>query len=84
MKPKRSLLFLKEQTNCPGSDPDQSNPYAYPTSWRYILILTSYLRLGLPSGLFPPVFPIQNLYEQQDVIKIWYRIWYFNVIFWRT
>ena len=25
----------------------------YPTSWRYILILSSHLRLGLPSDLFP-------------------------------
>ena len=25
----------------------------YPTSWRFILILSSHLRLGLPSGLFP-------------------------------
>jgi hypothetical protein len=31
----------------------------HPTSWRSILILSSYLRLGLPSGLFPPGFPIK-------------------------
>ena len=34
----------------------------HPTSWRYILILSSHLRLGLPSGLFPSVFPTTNLY----------------------
>ena len=32
------------------------------TSWRSILILSSYLRLGLPSGLFPSGFPTETLY----------------------
>ena len=31
--------------------------YAHPTSWRSILILSTRLRLGLPSGSFPPVSP---------------------------
>ena len=34
----------------------------HPTSWRSILILSSHLRLGLPSGLFPSGFPSQTLY----------------------
>ena len=29
----------------------------YPTSWRYILISSSHLHLGLPSVSFPQVFP---------------------------
>ena len=29
--------------------------YPHPTSWRSILILSNHLRLGLPSGSFPPV-----------------------------
>ena len=31
--------------------------YPHLTSWRSILILSTHLRLGLPSGLFPPVSP---------------------------
>jgi hypothetical protein len=39
----------------------QSIP-VHPTSWRYTLILSSHLRLGLPSGLFPSDFPTKRLY----------------------
>ena len=34
----------------------------HPTSWRYILILSYHLRLGLPSGLFPSGFLAKNPY----------------------
>ena len=42
------------------ASPIQSS-YPNPTSWRSIL-LSSHLRLGLPSGLFPSVFPTSTLY----------------------
>ena len=34
----------------------------HPTSWRSILILSSHLRLGLPSRLVPSRFPTKTLY----------------------
>ena len=43
------------------ASPIQSS-YPNPTSWRSILILSSHLRLGLPSGLFPSSFPTSTLY----------------------
>ena len=36
--------------------------YPNPTSCRTILILSTHLRLGLPSGLFPSGFPSKTLY----------------------
>ena len=34
--------------------------YPHPTSWRSIIILSSRLRLGLPTGLFPSGFPTKT------------------------
>ena len=36
--------------------------YPHPTSWRSILILSTHLRLGLPSGLLPSVIQINYLF----------------------
>jgi len=36
--------------------------YPHPTSWRYILILSTHVRLGLPIGLLPSSFPSKILY----------------------
>ena len=43
------------------ASPIQST-YPHPTSWRSILILSTHLQLGLPSGLFPSGFPTKTLY----------------------
>ena len=40
----------------------QPNPVHIPTSWRSVLILSTHLRLGLPSGLFPSGFPTKTLH----------------------
>ena len=51
---------------CPPPIPilSQLDPFSapHPTSWRSILILSSHLRLGLPSGLCPSVFLTKTLY----------------------
>ena len=40
----------------------QPNPLHIPTSRRSILILSTHLRLGLPSGLLPSGFPTKTPY----------------------
>jgi hypothetical protein len=53
MEPEGSLLCLQEPSTGPYPEPDQSSPYQ--PILRSILILSTHLCLGLPSGLFPPV-----------------------------
>ena len=67
------------------SSPIQST-YPHPTSWRSILLLSTNLRLGLPSGLFPS--------GVLGIIKCWSSFWepdvfckvesQFSVLFRRT
>ena len=55
-----TALTIVRQMSVSQASPIQSI-YPHPTSWRYILILSTHLRLGLPSGLFPSGFPTKTL-----------------------
>jgi hypothetical protein len=61
MEPEGSLPCSQEPSTSPYSEPDQSNPY-HPISLRSILRLSTHLRLGLTSGLFPSYIPTTILY----------------------
>jgi hypothetical protein len=50
MEPEGSLPRSQEPSTGPYSEPDQSNPFQS-LSLRSVLILSTHLRLGLPSGL---------------------------------
>ena len=58
--------FISTLTNVRHLSLSWANPiqstYPHPTSWRSILILSTHLRLGLPSGLLPSGFPSKTLY----------------------
>ena len=62
----RTLRFITALTSTHHLSLSWANPtqsiYPHPTSWRSILILSTHLRLGLPSGLFPSGFPTKTLY----------------------
>ena len=58
--------FITALTSVRHLSPSWASPiqsiYPHPTSCRSILLLSTHLRLGLPSGLFPSGFPAKNLY----------------------
>ena len=61
--PEGLLRHSQVPVTCPYPEPARSISYPHnPTSWRSILILSSHLRLGLPSCLFPSCFPTKTLY----------------------
>ena len=62
MEAEGSLPHSQEPAALPCSEPDHSSHCPQPTSWRSSLILSSQLRLGLPSGIFPSGFPTKTLY----------------------
>ena len=56
-----TALTSVRHLSLPWASPIQSI-YPHPTSWRSILILSTHLRLSLPSGLFPSGFLTKILY----------------------
>jgi len=58
--------FVTAPTNVRHLSLSQASPiqsiYPHPTYWRSILILSTHLRLGLPSGLLTSGFPTKALY----------------------
>ena len=56
-----TALTSVRQLSLSWASPIQSI-YPHPTSWRSVLILSTHLRLGLPSGLLPSGFPSKNFY----------------------
>ena len=58
-----TALTSVRHLSLPWASPIQSI-YPHPTSWRSILILSTHLHLGLPSGLLPTGFPTKTLYTR--------------------
>ena len=55
-----TALAIVRHLSLSWANPIQSI-YPHPTSWWSILILSTHLHLGLPSGLFPTSFPTKTL-----------------------
>jgi hypothetical protein len=63
MEPESPSPYPQVPATCLYPEPTPTSLHKPPpTSWRSILILSSYLRLGLPNGLFPSGFPTNTLY----------------------
>jgi hypothetical protein len=60
-EPEGSLPCSQEPSTGPYPEPDRSSSY-HSISLRSILIMSTHLRLGIPSGLFPSGFPTNIVY----------------------
>jgi hypothetical protein len=61
-EPEGSSPYLQQPVISPYPEPTGSTLHPQPVFLRSILITSSHLRLGLPSGLFPSGFPTNTLY----------------------
>jgi len=59
---RRFIIAFTGASHLSLNEPDQSSPCPHLTSLRSILILSSHLRLGLPSGLYTSDFPSKIQY----------------------
>jgi hypothetical protein len=58
MEPEGSLPYSQKPATGPYSEPaESSSPHSIPVSLRFILMLSSHIRLDLPSGIFPSGVP---------------------------
>jgi len=55
----------------------------HPTSWRFVLILSTHVHLGLPSGRFLSGFPTKNLYTPL-FSPLWATCPFFSIFITRT
>jgi hypothetical protein len=64
----------------------QINPVQapHPTSWRSILILSSYLYMGLPRGLFPSGFPIKTCVKLSSPLYVLHALPISFFLIWST
>ena len=62
MEPEGSLQYSQVLPPVPILSQIDPVHTPHPTFWRSILILSTHLRLGLPSGLFSSGFPTKTLY----------------------
>jgi hypothetical protein len=62
MEPEGSLPHSQQPFTCPYAEPDQSSPCPCSSSLKSILILSSYIGLGLVSGLFSSGLSTRTLY----------------------
>jgi hypothetical protein len=60
MEPEGSLPCSQEPAASPYTPPDQSTP-TYAISLRFVLVISSQLRLVLPSNIFRSGFPTRTL-----------------------
>jgi len=56
--------------------------FPHPTSWRSILILSTHLRLGLPSGLLPSLFAILKPINAVLIVGLHVRNYYHRSLSW--
>ena len=63
---KKTLAFYGtrrfDPSACPAPQPDEFSPHTSILCLQVILILSSLLRVGIPSGIFPSRFPPKTLY----------------------